>query len=254
MDISLKERMLTYEDVSDIQLTAKLPLVISLNGRNFAKTSSLFEKPYSLQFMEIMGNTLIKLASEIDGVSFVYSFNDEIIIITRNDQSNNTETWYGNKIQKIVSASASLASVSFLSASKKLNANLVGDPVFLAKVFALPNSTEVINYLIYKQHQASQIAISMSCFYELLKKYDLETTLSIINNKTIDEKYEILFKECRVNLQTYPLGFWRGIACYRGPKKIETPTGTEIRHKLLIDTNLPFFTKEPDFLIDILKK
>lgn len=251
---TLKDRVLAYEDVSEFKLTRKLPVVINLNGRGFRKTTSVLQKPYSEEFVEIMGQTLIRLASEIEGAVFLYSFNDEISIICRNDQHLDSEPWYDNSIQKIISASASIASIAIFSAAQKQNIKLLGEPVFLGKAFIVPSFTEAINYLISKQHQASHTAISMACFYELLKKYSAEKVLRITKNLTIDNKYDLLMKECDVDLQSYPLAFWRGIACYRTPKLIKTDFGEEMKNKLTINDTLPFFNKDQLFLTNIIKK
>jgi len=251
---SLKDRVFAYEDISDYKLTRKLPVIINLNGRGFRKTTSLMKKPFSKEFIEIMGQTLVRLASEIEGAVLLYSFNDEINIVCRNDQNIETEAWYDNNIQKIVSATASIASISFFASSQLEGIKLLGEPIFLAKTFILPSLTETINYLIAKQHQASHTAISMACFYELLKKHNVDKVLKIMKNLTIDEKYDLLIKECDIDLNSYPLAFWRGIACYRAPKLIKTQFGDEMKNKLTINDELPFFNKDHSFLFDILKK
>jgi tRNA(His) guanylyltransferase len=251
---TLKDRVFAYEDISDFKLTRKLPVIIALNGRGFRKTTSMLPKPYCKDFAAAMSQTMIRLASEIEGAVFVYSFNDEINIVCRNDQNLETEAWYDNNIQKIVSASASIASISFYDAAAKTGVKLLGNPVFLGKTFIVPSFTETINYLIAKQHQASQTAISMACFYELLKKHSADKVLKIIKHLSIDEKYDMLVKECDVDLQSYPLAFWRGIACYRTPKLVTTAYGEEMKNKLTIDDELPFFNKEQLFLANLLKK
>jgi tRNA(His) 5'-end guanylyltransferase len=251
---TLKDRVFGYAEISDFKLTRKLPVVITLNGRSFRKLTSLLPKPYCKDFTALMGQTAIRLASEIEGATFIYSFNDEINIVCRNDQNLETEAWYDNNIQRICSASASIASVSLLAAAQKENIKLLGDPVFLAKVFVIPSWTEVINFLIAKQHEASHTAISMACFYELLKKYSADKVLKIVKNLTIEDKYDLLTKECEVDLKSFDLAFWRGIACYRTPKLVKTAFGEETKNKLTIDEELPFFNKEQLFLANLLKK
>jgi tRNA(His) guanylyltransferase len=251
---TLKDRVFAYEDISDIKLTRRLPVIITLNGRGFRKTTSLVAKPFSKEFSAVMGQALIKLASEIEGAVFLYSFNDEINIVCRNDQNLETEAWYDNSVQKIVSASASIASISLYDAALKADIKLLGTPVFLAKAFIVPSLTETINYLIAKQHQASHTAISMACFYELLKKHSADKVLKLLKHLSIEEKYDILIKDCDVDLQSYPLAFWRGIACYRTPKLVTTSYGEEMKNKLTIDDELPFFNKEQIFLANLLKK
>jgi tRNA(His) 5'-end guanylyltransferase len=253
MTLSLKERVFAYEDVSDYKLTKKLPVIITLNGRGFRKTTSLLNKPFSKEFAEIMGETLVRLASEIEGVVFIYSFNDEINVVCKNDQNLETEAWYDNRVQPIISCAASIASLALYNATqKRKDVRLLGDPIFTGKTFVLPPS-ETINYLIAKQNKASNIAISMACFYELLKKYDTDQVLRTLKNLSTEEKYDLLVKDFDVDLQSFPLAFWRGIACYRTPKLIKTNYGAETRNKLIVDDELPFFNKNQSFLTNILK-
>lgn len=250
---SLKDRMLNYEAVSDYKLTCKLPVIITLNGRSFRKITSLLDKPYSEIFVEIMGQTLIRLASEIEGAVFLYSFNDQIVIICRNDQQLQTEAWYNNYIQDIISSCASIASISFFTAAQKKGIKLLGEPIFIGNTFVVPNITEAINYLIYAQHQASQTAIDMATFYELLRIHPTEKVLQMTKHLTIDEKYNLLMKTGDVDLQSWPLAFWRGFACYRTSQLTKTNFGEEIKYKLTINDQLPFFDKDKEFLCNILK-
>src|SRR5271170_4068863 len=103
--------------------------------------------------MELMCGTMIKLAQEIDGAVFLYSFNDEIIVISRNDQNNDTGAWYDNNVQKIVSVAASIATLEFNRLAGINDVQLFGAPVFLAKTFVVPNIVEAINVLVAKQQQ-----------------------------------------------------------------------------------------------------
>lgn len=251
--LSLRDRFSSYEEVSSFKLTKKLPLIINLNGRNFKKTTSLLNKPFSNEFMKLMGQTLIKLASEIEGAVFLYSFDDKIDIICRNDQAIQTEAYYDNDLQKIVSATASLASINLYTAAQQSKVEFIGPPVFLSKAFILPSITETINYLVSRQHIASHTAISTACFYELLKKHPANEIFNIIENLSMEEKYDLLFKEANIKPESFPLGFWRGIACYRAPKVIETQYGKEIKNKLFIDDELPSFNKDQTLLNNIFR-
>lgn len=252
---SLKERMLEYEIPADTKLLKKLPVIINLNGRSFRKVTSLLQKPYSADFTKLMGQVLIKLATDIEGAIFLYSFNDEITIVCRNDKNLDSEPFYANNVQKIVSCASSIASISFFSGAQQNGVKILGEPTFLGKSFVLPSFTETINYLIYRQHNASQTAISMACFYELLKKYnDADKVLKLTKHLTVDEKFNLLTRECNVDVNNYPLTFWHGMACYRAPKMIKTQYGEEVKNKLFIDDELPFFNKDQMFLAQIFKK
>ena len=247
---TLKERMDEYEIGSGLKLIKKLPIVIVINGRSFQKLTSLFEKPFSQIFSEIMSAVIIRLAAEVDGNQLIYSFDDEIIIVCRNDQSNQTEQWYDGDIQKIVSTVSSIATIEFNKLSEMGEVKLVGDCIFSAKTFILPNITEVINYLVSAQQKAFQTAVSSASFHELLKKYNsLFKVKEILYNRTTSEKIDILKRECDISMDLYPSSFTKGTAAYRIQKIINN----EIKNKITIDTELPIFTQDHDFLNNIFK-
>lgn len=248
---SLKDRMLSYEAVSDIRLTQNLPIIISLNGRGFRKLTSLFDKPYSDKFTEIMCKIMIRLASDISGASFLYCYNDIIVIVVQNKGSN-AEAWCDNYIQKMVSIATSLASVLFQSFAKSLNIEIVGEPVFIGKTFILPSVIETINYIIEQQNQASNSALYMACLYELLKRHDVDQSLKILKELNVNERYDLLVNDYDVDLNSLPLSFWRGIGCYRAPKLVKSPAGEQVKSKLLVNDELPFFHKDATFLSNIL--
>ncbi len=250
---TIKDRINGYKSVTDYKLTARLPVAVILNGRSFSKATSLLEKPFSNKFMEVMSTVLIKLSHDVDGCVFSYSFNDEIILILRNDQSVDTEIWYENSIQKMVSAISSIATLQFNKMAASLGMDIVGEPIFLSECFALPSIQETISFLSFKQQQAFHNSISLACFHELLKKYNFDTVKSTLTGRSPEEKLEILNDECNVNYNDYPLAFKRGIACYRVPKLITTKSGETFKNKWAIDTSLPIFSKDDDLLANIFK-
>src|ERR1700733_11134947 len=110
---TLKERIQSYQEIVDHKLLPKLPVITIVNGRSFRKTTSLLVKPFDIKFFEILTATAVKLMQEIDGSMFGYSFNDEIVIVSRNDKNIDTHPYYDNRIQKIVSAASSIATYEF---------------------------------------------------------------------------------------------------------------------------------------------
>lgn len=247
---TLRERVDSYEEPTNLKLIRKLPVITILNGRSFKKITSLLPKPFASEFMELMCATMVKLSQEMDGTIFSYSFNDEIVIISRNDQSIETGAWYDNNVQKIVSASASIATLEFNRIARLNDVQLFGDPVFIAKTFIVPNAMEAINTLISKQQQAFHSALHMTCFYELLKKHDIDTVRQTLMEKTAAAKAEILSEECGVEFNALSLPFRRGMAVYRIPTLVD---GDEVRNKLMVDLEIPLFTKNHDFLGNIFK-
>lgn len=251
--LTLKDRIASYIDTSTFKLLNRLPIIITINGRSFSKITSLLEKPFALSFAECICSTLFKLSHEIEGAVFGYSFNDEIIIIARNDQHLDTSPWYDNNIQKISSVVSSMATLHFNNYANSIDLNLMGEPVFSTNIFNVPNITEAINVMIYKQQQNIQNSVHFACFYELLKKYDKTDIKEILSGTSYDDKVNLLQHECNIDFNEYPLAFRRGVACYRMPQVIHFNDNEIIKNKFILNTELPIFTKEQSFLNQILR-
>ena len=101
MSNKLKDRVESYQSVTDYRLLSRVPIVICINGRGFSKVTQLLDKPYCPKFAEGMLSTTLRLCTDVEGAVFAYQQNDEIVIIARNDQTNETNPWYDNKQQKI---------------------------------------------------------------------------------------------------------------------------------------------------------
>lgn len=250
MSTSLKNRMESYMDSTNIKLLPKIPLIINVNGRSFSKNTSLLDKPFCQKFAECMFSTMLKLCSDIDGTIFAYHHNDEITLAIRNDQSLDTNSWYDNKIQKICSAVSSIATMHFNTCANAIDLNLMGETIFITQVFAVPNVAEAINALVFKQQQNFQTSIQFACFYELLKKnYDKNNIKEMLSGLSIDEKIDLLQQECSIDFNDYSASYRRGSACYKIPKVIN---GT-MKNKWFINHDLPIFTKDQSFLSNIFK-
>lgn len=247
--LKLKDRIDSYRESSDYKLLGRVPLIVCVNGRNFAKATSLLDKPYDFKLAECMHSTMIRLCHEIEGALFAYHFNDEIILVARNDQNLDTSPWFDNKVQKICSITSSIATSHFDDCATSINLNLTGDPIFYSQIFAVPNIMEAINTIIYKQQNNFLYSVQSSCLYELLKKYEKNTIKEMLSGLNMDEKIDLLQQECNVDFNNYPVSFRRGTACYKIPKIVNET----IKNKWFINNDLPIFTKDQSFLTNIFK-
>ena len=247
--IKLKDRIDAYVDSSDYRLLNRIPIIIGINGRSFHKVTSLLNKPYCIKFAESMLSTTVKLCMEVEGTLFAYQYNDEIIIVARNDQNQETSPWYDNKLQKICSITSSIATQHFNMFASNMKLNILGEALFTSQVFVVPNISEAINTIIYKQQHNFHTAIQFSCFYELLKKHNKITIKEMLSNLSIDEKIDLLKQECNIDFNEYNSSFRRGAACYKIPKVLDGA----VKNKWNINTKLPIFTKEQSFLNNIFR-
>lgn len=247
--MKLKDRIDSYQESTDYKLLNRVPIIITINGRAFAKATSLLDKPYCNKFSECMFSTTLRLCNEIEGALFAYHHNDEITIVARNDQSPETTPWFDNKLQKICSITAAIATVHFNECGSSINLNMMGDPIFTSQVFVVPNIAESINTLIYKQQHNFHTSIQLACFYELLKNHDKNTIKEMLNGLSVDEKMELLKQECKIDFNDYPASFRRGVACYKVPKIVDGI----MKNKWFVNSDLPIFTKDQSFISNIIK-
>lgn len=243
----LSDRIGSYSTSTDYKILNRLPLIITVNGRGFSKSTSLLDKPFCSKFSECMTSTMLKMCSEIEGTLFSYSFNDEIVIVARNDQHQDTAAWYDNKLQKICSVSASIATENFNRMGSELN--LLGHGIFYSHIFPVPTLAEAINTLVFKQQQNFYLSIQSACLYELLKHYNKNTIKEMLNDLSVDEKIDLLRQECGVNFNDYPIAFRRGVATYKVPKVVNDV----MKNKWIINSDLPIFTKDQSFLGNIFR-
>ena len=249
MSSKLKDRIEGYRSDSDYKLTNRLPIIICLNGRGFAKVTQLLDKPYCVKFAECISSTMLRLCSDVEGALFAYQHNDEIVLVTRNDQNNDTNPWYDNRVQKICSVTSAIATMHFNECAAAIQLNMTGDPIFTSQVFVVPNIGEATNTFVYKQQQNFHTSIQSACLYNLLNKYDKNTIKDMLTGLSIDEKIDLLHQECDIKYNDYPLAFRRGIAAYKVPKVVD---GT-MKNKWHLNDELPIFTKDQSFLSNIFK-
>lgn len=174
-ELTLAERMKTYyEGRSETYLTRYTPVIIRLDGCHFHTFAKKFDKPFDKVFAKTMQDTTRYLCEKIQGIKFAYTESDEISLLlidyNREDLAIQTEAWFDYRVQKIVSVSASLATLAFnkffLRNAKAINSEEVLIRVQLAyekaieegatfdsRAFNLPKE-EVVNYFVWRQQDA----------------------------------------------------------------------------------------------------
>ncbi|MBP5459859.1 MAG: tRNA(His) guanylyltransferase Thg1 family protein [Clostridia bacterium] len=113
------------------------PVVIRLDGHKFHKWTRRMrlQRPFDKKYVRILQETALYLCEQIPTCVMGYCQSDEISLCLRNDQSERSEPWFGNRIQKMVSVSASKATGFFNRAvMKRLSGKLGLDTPVLANV------------------------------------------------------------------------------------------------------------------------
>ena len=112
---TLGNRMKVYEANATEYSGNALPVVIRLDGSAFHTWTrkAMLKKPFDMRLIRAMQNTTLALCGNIPGCVMGYTQSDEISLAIRCDQSEKSEPWFGNRMQKLCSISASICTAWF---------------------------------------------------------------------------------------------------------------------------------------------
>lgn len=229
---------MSYEESASTKVMSRIPVIIKIDGRLFSRATRNVQKPFCHKTMAMLSGTMLSLVKQIDGVVFGYQYSDKIILVLRNDRSEDEDPWFGNDTQAMCSAAASLATYELLSQLWDIDQppDLEGNLTFKASVFGLPSITEAINYIVYQQYCCMQDAINGAV---------KAVTGSIIDGMTIDDRKKLL-DDAGVSLDAFPAAFRHGAAAYVAPKLVHTTQGEVTHRKWLLDFEVPLFVEKKD--------
>ena len=180
-NLAIGDRMKAYENCYRNYLPNGFDVIIRVDGRAFHTFTKNFYKPFDTLFMKSMKDTAAKLCKEIQGVKFAYVQSDEISLWLNYDYENGEQPWFGNNIQKMVSVSASVATLALnrafaLNVIDKMNEtdnddeeawqmienydNISDTATFDSRVFILPHE-EVANYFLWRTKDMERNSIQM---------------------------------------------------------------------------------------------
>lgn len=228
------DRFKAYERSFDYMLPRRMPLVIRLDGRAFHALK--LEKPFDQRFFDGMAYIALTLCEEIQGAVLAYFQSDEISVIARDDMQPNTEPWVGKRLSKIVSLSASIAAVTLNKFS-----SYGRDNHFDSRAFVLPDLNEVINYLIWRQQDATRNSVSMAAHAEFSHK-----SLQAVNSSGKLDR----LREAGKPWEDVPTHFKRGAVCrpVTVKKYVEFLKADVNRREWQIDREPPIFTQDRSYI------
>ena len=117
---SLGDRMKKYEGAYRISLPERMPVILRIDGKAFHTYTKGCKQPYDQSLVDVMDETAKYLCKNIMGARVAYVQSDEISILLNNYHDLNTQSWFDNTLQKMVSVSAGMASGVFTSLSPKI--------------------------------------------------------------------------------------------------------------------------------------
>lgn len=200
-----------YEDRYRISLPRRTNIVIRIDGKAFHTYTKGLKRPYDEGLLEDMNLTTKFLCESVQGAKLGYVQSDEISIVLHDYNDLSTDAWFDHNLQKMCSISASLATAKFNQLRNDRFATQRGGfmrppglAMFDARVFVIPEQEEVVNYLIWRQQDATRNSISMAA-QSMFSHKELQ-------GKSSDEMQELMFTLKGVNWNDYPTRFRRGAA------------------------------------------
>lgn len=107
------KRMQNYKYTSDQSLMRRTSVIIHIDGMHFHTFTKGLDKPFDEILVRSMQNTAKYLCENIQGCALAYTQSDEINLLLIDYQGLDSQAWFDNRIQKLTSAAASLATLEF---------------------------------------------------------------------------------------------------------------------------------------------
>jgi tRNA(His) guanylyltransferase len=162
---SLKEKYLYYRNITDYKLCPNSYIMIMLDGRTFSKKiKKCFEVPFDKKFIEMMNQTAIYLCENVSNCIITYAQSDEITLVLSDIE--NKEPFFGNRLCKLQSVIASMATSKFnqlmlindienIPCSKEDVTDIIKTHTlyeFDCKAWNLPSVDDVVASILYRQN------------------------------------------------------------------------------------------------------
>lgn len=255
--------MKLYEDSYRTSLPARLPVILRIDGKAFHSYTKGCKKPVDQALVNVMNETAKYLCEHVQGCQIAYVQSDEISLLLNNFKTLDTQSWFDNTLQKMVSVSAAMASSIFTMNSWKIwrpandkypvgtdALDTVKPAFFDSRAFIVPKE-DVCNYFLWRQQDATRNSVQM-----------LARTLyshKECTDKNNSELQEMCFQK-GYNWNDCPTSQKRGrcIIKIQTMKEGKNPKTGEIftanRTEWVVDNEIPVFSQDRKYinkLIDV---
>lgn len=255
----MRKQRTRYEEASKTYLMRGQPVIIRIDGNDFHTFTKGFKSPWDGRFHQVMNNTMVYLCENIQGCVLGYTQSDEISLLLCDYQKLDTDAWFSYDVQKIVSVTASMATIIFnkfftyealelsTASSDELD-GLSDDEIneFYAYMDAFDNAVrkgvmfdsiafnipkeEVNNYFLWRQRDCERNSIQ-----GLAQTLYSHKQIEGISNKDLQNK---MFTDKGVNWNDCPTEQKRGVCCVYG----------KCTHDWYTDYDIPIFSVRPDYI------
>ena len=256
---NLGDRMKSYEDSYRIHVPNRMPIILRIDGKAFHSYTKGCKRPIDENLVQVMNETATYLCKNIQNCQLAYVQSDEISLLLVNYKSLDTQSWFDNNLQKMVSVSSAMASSIFTANSWKIwgkelvNGGIqawgvfpedIKPAMFDSRAFVLPKE-DVANYFLWRQQDATRNSVQM-----------LARTLyshNELKNKVNSELQDLCWQK-GVNWNDCPTSQKRG-RCVIKTKSMKQGTNpktgevyTTERSEWTVDNEIPIFSQDRQYI------
>lgn len=260
---SLGDRIKSYENVERRYLPRRAPVIIRTDGKSFHSYTRGFERPFDESFLWCMRMTMLDLCKNIMGCKLGYHQSDEITLLLTDDDTIDTEPWFGKNLQKIVSVSAAMATYFFNRHVNTCSTYGLETPegqifssnglheawrdkrmaIFDSRAFTIPRE-EVLNAFVYRQQDCTRNSIQMVGYANFSQKE--------LYGKSCNEIQDMLMTQKGINWNDFTTSEKRGTCVIRKNRPVLTPDGElKMRGEWGFDFDIPIFNRSPEYINDL---
>lgn len=241
---SLGDRMKIYENSYRISLPIRIPVILRIDGCHFHTYTKGCKRPVDENLVYCMNETAAYLCRNIQGAQLAYVQSDEISILLNNYRSLDTQSWFGNNLQKMVSVSAGMASAVFTGLSGRIFGGINKIAIFDSRSFVVPES-DVCNYFLWRQKDCERNSVQM-------------LSRSLYSHKQCEDKNNSQLQEMcwqkGINWNNCPTSQKRGRCIVKTKvfkKSFNPKTGQSIaakRSEWAVDNEIPVFSQKREYI------
>lgn len=248
--LSFGDRMKRYESVSDAILTSRLPKIIRIDGKSFHTYTRGFERPFDNIMTETWFETAKYLCNHIMGAKIAYFQSDELSILINDYEKTDSQSWFNNRVQKIVSVSSSMATAAWnrsmlMRSASRHDGGFSKIALFDSRVFVLPKE-EVANYFIWRQQDCIKNSVN-----QVANSFFTHEELMGLNSS---QKQELLFSKRNINWSKFPNHQKNGSCLVKHSEEkydiseYYSHYSTNEGCNWVLDLNIPIFTQDREYI------
>ena len=150
----LAKRAKVYQHEYDYRLPLRSYSILQLDGKAFHTWTKGLERPFDKKFISAMNEAAIAVLNEISGAKFAYVQSDEINILVTDFDEEDTQAYFSNRIQKVVSVASSIASAYMSRAFPEKDL-----AIFDGRFFSVPEKLNVFEFFLWRQVDARKNSV-----------------------------------------------------------------------------------------------